>query len=222
MIRVYFLVEGQTEDTFVNRVLRPHLRPLGINPHPQRFGKRGHYASVPEYPKARIDILATLKEDWDSYCTTMVDYYAMPGSWPGRETAAGDPDVIERAVLQDVANAMGEDFDSTRFFPYVQMHEFEALLFSCVETLSRRLGLLDENPIRCILNECRSPEQINDNQETAPSKRIIRLCPSYQKVDDGFRTAQEIGLDVMRAQCPHFNEWIARLEALAENNRKVE
>ncbi len=58
-----------------------------------------------------------------------------------------------------------------------------------------------------------SPEEINDSQQTAPSKRIVGLNPGYAKVSDGVRISQKIGLTVMRAQCPHFNEWIGKLEA---------
>jgi hypothetical protein len=38
---------------------------------------------------------------------------------------------------------------------------------------------------------------------------------SYQKVNDGGLIAMKIGLDLMRAECPHFNQWIGKLEALA-------
>jgi len=220
MVKVKMWVEGQTEETFVNRILRPHLWPLGINPHPRKLGKPGHYTGIVDYPRARADILTTLKEDAVSFCTTMVDYYAMPSSWLGREAArqkpfSEKPVTIEQAILADISAALGEGFNSNRFIPYVQMHEFEALLFSEPKSLAAGLESVEESVVRQIRDQFSSPEEIDDSQETAPSKRIERLDPYYQKVNDGFLIAQRIGLRVMRAECPHFNAWIQRLETLA-------
>ena len=215
MVEVKFLVEGDTEETFVNRVLRSHFFPLGINPHPQKLGKPGHYSGIVEYPRARDEILTTLRQGSVSFCTTMVDYYAMPSSWPGRQTAAGSPVPIELAILADISAEMGRDFNPVRFIPYVQMHEFEALLFSDPKVLASHLGLADESQVQGIRDQFANPEEIDDDPRTAPSKRISRLDPSYQKPYDGMLIAQHIGLDTMRAECPHFSEWIKKLEALA-------
>jgi len=172
---------------------------------------------IVEYPRARADILATLHEDADSFCTTMFDYYAMPASWPGRETAEGDADAIEEAMLADISAGMGEEFDPRRFIPYVQMHEFEALLFSDPKVLAEGLDSVAESEVRRIRDQFASPEEIDDDPKTAPSKRIQCLDSSYQKRYDGMLISQRIGLDVMRAHCPHFDAWIAKLEALAED-----
>jgi len=218
MVKLHMLVEGDTEETFVNRVLRPQLFPLGINPHAQGLGRSGHPIGIVEYPRARADILTTLKEDNDSFCTTMFDYYAMPASWPGRETAEGRPDMIEEAILADISAGMGEGFNPARFIPYVQMHEFEALLFSDPRMLAEGLDCVAESEIRRIGDQFANPEEIDDNPQTAPSKRIQSLDSSYQKCYEGMLISQRIGLDVMRAECPHFNEWIGKLEALAEDH----
>lgn len=220
MVKVTMWVEGDTEETFVNRVLRPHLWPLGINPRARKLGKPGHYSGMVEYERARADILTTLKEDAVSFCTTMVDYYAMPDSWLEREAArhkpfSEKPVMIEQAIWADISAALGEGFDSARFIPYVQMHEFEALLFSDPAVLAAHLESVEESVVRQIKDRFSSPEEIDDSPETAPSKRIKRLDPSYRKPYDGMLLAQKIGLDIMRAECPHFNEWIQRLEALA-------
>ena len=215
MVEVKFLVEGDTEETFVNRVLRSHFFPLGINPHPQKLGKPGHYSGIVEYPRARSEILTTLRQGMVSFCTTMFDHYAMPTSWPARETAAAKPEVIEEAILADISTKMGEGFNRARFIPYVQMHEFEALLFSDPKVLASHLGLADESQVQQIMDQFANPEEIDDDPHTAHSKRIARLNPSYQKPYDGMRIAQHIGLDTIRAECPHFNEWLRKLEALA-------
>ena len=59
-----------------------------------------------------------------------------------------------------------------------------------------------------------SPEDINDNPDTAPSKRIKMLLPEYQKVVAGPLIAKETGLDTIRAECPRFADWLAKLESL--------
>nr|WP_238360826.1 DUF4276 family protein [Iningainema tapete] len=57
-----------------------------------------------------------------------------------------------------------------------------------------------------------SPEHINDNPLTAPSKRIHNSCDGYDKPLHGSLLAIDIGLDSIRQQCQHFNQWLLRLE----------
>jgi len=216
MVEVHVVVEGQTEETFVHRVLRPYFWPLGICFYPQLLGTGG----ICQYSRARLQIMTTLRQYGTAFCTTMFDYYGMPDSWPQRE-AAGDspfpqrPAMIEQAILSDIAGELGEGFDRARLIPYVQMHEFEALLFSEPNLLAKGLELADDAPIQAIRDEFGTPEEIDDSPETAPSKRIMGLYPSYDKRLDGVFISQSIGLGPMRAQCPHFNEWIGKLETLA-------
>lgn len=220
MVRVHVLVEGQTEETFVKGVLQPHFNRHEIYLFPRLIGKPGHKGGVGEYPRARRDILNTLKEDSDAVCTTMFDYYGMPASWPQREAArqvpfARRPVTIEEAILADIASELGSGFDAARLIPYVQMHEFEALLFSDPKLLAQRLYLTDDTATQAIRGQFGTPEEIDDSPQSAPSKRIIGLYPGYDKRLDGFLISQNIGLNAMRTQCPHFNDWLQRLEALA-------
>ncbi len=219
MVRVHVLVEGQTEETFVKSVLQPHFNPQEIYLFPRLIGKPGHKGGVGEYPRARRDILAALKQEVACACTTMVDYYAMPNSWPNREAAsqkpfAEKPVAIEQAILADVSAELGEGFNRARLIPYVQMHEFEALLFSDPKRLADGLELPDDAAVRGITDQFHCPEEINDNPQTAPSKRIVGLNARYSKVTHGILISQNIGLNVLRVQCPHFNGWIEKLEAL--------
>jgi len=57
-------------------------------------------------------------------------------------------------------------------------------------------------------------EEIDDDPHAAPSKRIEQLCPAYQKPFYGALAARRIGIDVIRQECPHFNEWLSALESL--------
>ena len=67
-----------------------------------------------------------------------------------------------------------------------------------------------------IRDEVESPEDINNYPETAPSKRVLALCPSYRKVIEGTQAAAAVGIPIMREACQHFREWVESLEALAD------
>src|SRR4030042_3683430 len=135
MVRVHVLVEGEAEETFARDVLAPHLTPYEIYLLPRRLGKPRHKRGICRYPLAQREILITLKQDTHAFCTTMFDYYGMPLDWPRREEAKQEPCaerrvMVENGMLADISGQLGSRFNCSRFVPYVQMHEFEALLFS--------------------------------------------------------------------------------------------
>ena len=226
MTRLLVHVEGQTEETFVNEALAPHLYALGITRVSARLlgnaRQRSHRGGIKPWPSARKDIAAHLREDQECIATIMVDYYGMPieGSraWPGRSQAAAaafpqKARVIESQLLEDIQREMGSGFDRTRFIPYVMMHEFEAMLFSDCGRFGQAIGRPELTPqFQGIRDQFATPEEIDDSPDTAPSRRIVELVPGYQKPLMGNLAALEIGLDVIRSECPNFRRWLARLE----------
>jgi hypothetical protein len=114
--------------------------------------------------------------------------------------------------------ALAKDIHDSRFIPYIQLHEFEALLFSRIECLgtvyTSRHGEIAE--LERLSADYKSPELIDDGENSAPSKRIGEKVPEYlrAKATVGPIVAGEIGLDVVRGKCPHFNDWLIRLEKL--------
>lgn len=226
MIEVVAIVEGQTEQTFVDEHLASHLFALGITMWPRLPGRYVRRGGVRPWDQVRGDILRTLKERPGRVCTTMFDFYAMPDDWPGRTEAAEKPSDqkgchVEDALLDDLASHAGADFRRELFIPYVQVHEFEALLFADVDKMAEALANVgDISPERLrarlqeILAEAGQPEAINDNYETCPSRRIARLVPAYRKPVFGPIIAGGIRLDVLRQACPHFGQWLERLESL--------
>lgn len=102
--------------------------------------------------------------------------------------------------------------------PYIQLHEFEALLLSDPEKFDWQYIEHDRAIARLVELASRfpSPELINDGATTAPSKRIIDEIPEYeyQKATAGPLIARQVGIATMRERCPHFAEWLALLEAL--------
>jgi len=216
--RVRVLVEGQTEETFVNDILSPHLNQMGIYPHAFLFRKRGGSFA---YQRARKEILNSLKEDNARICTTMVDFYGMPTDWPGRTESQSCRNYqdkakgVEQALSEDIAAEMGDSWNPAQLIPYVQMHEFEALLFSDTSILAERESNAKVSAeLASVLKSFSCPEEINDNYDTCPSRRIKQHIEDYVKTVDGIIAAQKIGLQKMRRECPHFNEWITKLEVI--------
>jgi len=216
MSNIKILVEGPTEILFVNEVLKLHFYERGIYIKPFLFQKAG---GVPKYSISQKQILNTIRSDPSCFCTTMVDFYGMPTNWPGREQAnrcqgcAEKADMVEGSILEDIAGHLGNSFNPLRIVPYVQMHEFEALLFSSPAKLAESLGIEKSIPtFMAIRNEFSNPEEINDNYDTCPSRRIEGVFQGFKKTINGITAASRIGLETMRQECPHFNEWITKLE----------
>ena len=217
MSRILVFVEGQTELTFVREVVAPYLGQFGLSVNSTLAGKPGS-GGVPPFPRFLDEVVALLRKDSNTICTTMFDFYGMPLSWPQRREARSisfeqKPLIIENAVAEAVSQQLGDSFRRERFVPYVQMHEFEALLFSDPETLGE--AMLEPYSVQAlqeIANEFEHPELINDHVHSTPSKRLLQINPAYQKIFHGNLAAKRIGLQQMRERCPHFNYWISNLE----------
>ena len=225
MSRLLVHVEGQTEEDFVKEVLRPHLCAHGYTcVNARLLGNarlRTNRGGIRAWPSARNDIIRHLNGDKGCLFTTMVDYYGLPQederAWPGRKEASDaafphKAKIIETAIIADLAQSESEA-TLRRFMPFVTMHEFEALLFSDCSIFAASVGQSALAPaFQEIRDTAGSPERINDSRETAPSKRVEKLIPGYKKPLFGKIAAVAIGLDSMRAACPHFNAWIEQLE----------
>jgi len=223
MTRLLVLVEGETEEMFINSVLEPHLRTLGyIRVAARLLGnarQRSRRGGIRAWPSARTDLERHLRQDREAVVALMVDYYGLPQTggraWPGRAVSAGAA-AVEGALRECIAIRMGGGFDRGRFVPLVMMHEFEAMLFSDCEAFGNAIERPDLIPeLQAVRDGFENPETIDDSPETAPSRRIKALYRGYEKPLMGALAALEIGLDRIRAECPHFRSWLERLEARA-------
>ena len=221
-IRLNFIVEGQTEEAFVNQILSPYLAGFEVwvqvrCVQTSRSRNIKHRGGIDSYGKAENDINAWIKEDRNSDVrfTTMFDVYGLPTNFPGYKDAKQKSDSYERVkILED---ALGEDISDRRFIPHFQLHEFEALLLSDPQKLDSQFD--NSTGIRRLVDMVASfdsPELINDGNNTAPSKRIIGEIPEYErmKVSAAPIVADKIGLPTLRLKCKHFGEWLCKLEAL--------
>lgn len=212
MIRVHVFCEGQTEDVFVREILRPHFQRMDIlmNPIIIRTGaqKKG---GVSTYGKISRQIRKKCKEDPTAWVTTLLDFYGLPKDAPGMEENSS----MSFDQGQEVTTAFQADIGQRNFIAYLIMHEYEGLLFSVPDAFG---GWFDDpkvvKALTAVRNEFDSPEHINEGTKTAPSKRILAVCDQYDKVTHGSLIALDIGLDRIRRECPLFDGWIKRLEAL--------
>jgi hypothetical protein len=167
----------------------------------------------------RSDVTTQLKSDRDAYCTTMLDYYGLGTGFPPISASGTNIDrvtALEAAVKADIVNSVDDAFrPGLRFIPYLVLHEYEGLLFSDPPTFASGIGQPSLAPrFQAIRNSFNTPEDINDNPNTAPSKRVLTAHAGYNKVVDGVLAAKKIGLIQIRTQCPHFDAWICSLENL--------
>ncbi len=222
-VRLNIIVEGQTEETFVNQTLKPHLSrfSIGVSARVVTTRKeRGtkYRGGLSTYLKAKRDITLWTKQDRnpDVRFTTMFDLYGLPTDFPGYKSAAADADPYQRVLALE--DAFRKDISDRRFIPYIQLHEFEALILSDPKQLDTQFENRADGIARLDTMASRfpSPEHINDNANTAPSKRIISEIPEYQgsKVSAGPIVAEKIGLSTLRSKCAHFAEWLEKLESL--------
>ncbi len=224
MVRLHIVAEGQTEEAFVNQVLAYHfgehnipvdVRAVETSRHPGRI----HRGGLLDYQRAKRDLERWMREDRndDAFFTTMFDLYALPEDFPGQAGARRLPPLDRVTTLEAAFQA---EIGHLHFIPYIQLHEFEALLLADPEKFNWAF-IEHERSIRQLtrlVNTFNSPELIDDDPATAPSKRIIKLIPEYagQKSSAGPLIATKIGLPTMRAKCLHFDSWLQRIEALGK------
>lgn len=225
MSRLYLFAEGSTELVFADQLLKPHLGTFNVHlqgpiliAHARKKGKV-HRGGGRRYLPMRNDILRFLKQEKgaDVFFTTMIDLYAIHANFPGLEEAAKLVHLpVKRVELLE--QAFGNDIADHRFIPYIQLHEYEAYLFSdpmwfgyFYDQHAKQIGVL-----KAIADSKSTPELIDDGLQTAPSKRIISQFPDYEdaKAAIGPQVAELIGLEVIRKKCPHFSAWVSRLESL--------
>ncbi len=225
MNRVLIIVEGPTERAVVEQFLAPHFGERNLSLRAKVLGKPGHKGGIRSFDAVRKEVSALLNQEGRSFVSTFFDYYGLPPTWPAINQARGKSAqekarIVETAMWENVRSILLDSVNLNRFLPYVQMHELEALLFSNPKVMADEF----ERPSLAssfsqIVRQCRECEEIDDNSETAPSRRIAKLFPGYRKGGSLIAHApiiiKRIGLDAVRQACPHFSDWLGKLERLA-------
>ncbi len=224
MKRLYLTVEGQTEQEFAIGVLQGHLagfnvfltRPRLTGLHSRRRGRIPSGGLLHTFGHTLRDIRIWLREDQsdDARFSMMVDLYHLPHDFPGhdagmaRQTGWEQAEVLEQSLSEAVGDA--------RFIPYLQVHEFEALVLT---DAARIEGLYPARAVGIsqLHDECqayKSPEDINHGHQSHPKARIFQRVPEYDENVAGPLLAHDIGVSRLREACPHFGRWLTRLEQL--------
>ena len=222
MKRLIIIGEGQTEQEFCKDVLYSHFFEKGIiieNPTIKHSN-----GGIVSWKILKSEIEMHLANN-DAKVTLLIDLYGIKDKhhfpkWKESKDIANKADrmsFIEKAMLEDIPDDI-----RFRFIPYIQLHEFEALLFSDKQVFDDNFEeseFLDYKYLQKTL-KIKNPEDINDSPDTAPSKRLERIIKDYKSDTDSLKVlygsliAQEIGLSQIRAKCTRFDEWINILEKI--------
>jgi hypothetical protein len=217
MSRLLIIAEGQTEEKFLKEIVFPYfydkgLYDISVSILPSKTtasGKRhkGGFVTSKKILKYANKLL------YSGYVTTFLDYYGIDEDFVGYQDSLVLRTIKEKKECLE--HALKNDLSSDLFIPYIQMHEFEGLLFSnldsflFVEDDKEKLEILKSE-----ISLFNTPEHVNNSRITAPSKRIKRIYPSYGKVSDGILVAEDIGINKILSECSLFNEWIEKIEKI--------
>lgn len=217
MTRCYVLVEGQTEEAFVNRVITPHLLSVGyIAATPvviatKRSAGGGKYkGGVGSWEQVERELLL-LCRDGGATVTSMIDLYGLPAETPGLADAPTGP---PRVRVEHIENAMSRHLGQPNLITNIMLHEFETLLYVAPDLVGQHFAMPGlTTAMQTDVHKCGEPEAVDDGPDTAPSKRIRAHVPGFLKATDGPTIAADIGLTRLRGACPHFDGWISALES---------
>lgn len=130
MKRIYIIVEGQTEKEFVQEIIAPYLQTYhiySVTPiliHTSKIGRGGFV----NYAHLKNDISKLLHSSQkDILVTMLVDFFRCP-ELPHKEQWEAITD--HKKQVEKMEYCIQEDIHDKRFIPYIQLHEFEALLFA--------------------------------------------------------------------------------------------
>ena len=209
MISLAIVVEGQTEEAFVKDVLAGVLRQRNVEPCAILIGRArsGSRGGGNVNVGRLVSDMVFLHRSFNAV-TSLVDFYGFRGK--GSRTVEELEDHLVREIDKRIRN-------TERTFPYVQKHELEGLLFSDPGAFRAIMQTTEHNieTLTAVRRQFTTPEDINDDPNRAPSKRIAKVLSGYRKRLHGPLVAQKTGLDTIRAECPRFRTWLTHLEGLA-------
>lgn len=212
MKRLIIIVEGDTEKEFVKTILSPFLNNQGIYSI-DCFKIKHSKGGLTTYSHLKKDILNCIHET-NTIITTLIDFYALPKDFPNYLESSEIPDknqrlnFLESSIIEEIQKSKSAKFPN--LIPYIQLHEFEALIFSSpigIDALFTK-SQIDYVELEKIFDLHENPEEINNDPSTAPSKRLLRHIKGYNKIVDGVLILDEIGLETVLKKCPRFNSWV--------------
>lgn len=213
MKKLIIICEGNTEFQFCQDVLRPYFKPKDIHIEYRLIAKST--GGIVKWEFLKSDIENYLKAEADVFVTTFIDLYGIQSQhkFPEFNTVAANN--LQRTINMEAG--MKTDIDKSlvsRFIPYIQLHEFESLVFCSLDVLKTKFMPSEANftELENIINSHATPEDINNSPITAPSKRLLKNITVYSKKLCSVSITKDIGMAELKNKCPHFNNWIEQLE----------
>ena len=211
MKRLYIIVEGPTEQEFVESVIAPYLRKkeiYSVTPIKIRTSKTGRGGFV-NYEHLKNDVRKLLySKKQDLVVSMFVDFFRIP-ELPNKERWQNITSHKEQVA--EMEKCIAEDINDSRFIPNIQLHEFEALLFSSNKGFEEYFSKDEALKTQAIIDLFANPEDINSTPQGAPSKRLLSIKENYEKVVEGNLIAMEVGIIDILSKCPRFRDWIDKL-----------
>ena len=216
MIRaIYIICEGQSEEEFVNGTLRPYFNSQQIYDVRSILmtTSKGHKGVDVKYDRLKFNIDKLLNRETDILVTTFIDFFRLKNDFPKFEDAQAIQNKIQR--VQFLEQALAVAIDNPRFIPYIQLHEFEGLLFASKDGFEFLPDLKPANlkSLLSAVNEKENPEELNDGELTAPSKRLEQLIPGFDKNKPfyGGLIAEVNTIGAVLDRCLRFKTWVETL-----------
>ena len=226
MANIFLIVEGETEEQFYkNQLQKSFLLPDGIYRHYFTVrlipNKRGVYSRAGSGGQVSYDSCVDIVRRFlrqATHCELVVlilDYYGLNNTFKSHLSS-------EHQTLEEKTKAIQErleaEINSPKFKFRLQVHEFEAYLFSDPEVVVSHFGEREKlSELNTILeNFDNNPEAINDDPKTKPSKRLEVIFPSFEKgkLTDGLPITEKIGILKIRDKCSNFRELCELFDAL--------
>lgn len=218
MPRIIIICEGETEQEFCNTILAPYFAPQAIYIQAPLIKKS--MGGIVQWAEIKKQINAHLKNDPTAFVTTLIDYYGLyqRHEFPKWDEAHKEPnknkrmEILEQAMAEDIEDAL-----RYRYIPYIQLHEFEGLLFNDIQVFHEQIlpeELVGIDELNKTFQQYDNPEMINNGRTTAPSKRLSRIILGYNKIVYGNILAEAIGLPRIREKSPRFNNWIHNIQQI--------
>lgn len=218
MKRVIIICEGQTEQEFCNKILLPYLLSFDVCIETPLI-KHSH-GGIVHWNSIKRQITNHLVSDNTVYVTLFIDYYGISSQHGFPKWHESEKIMDKNERISFLKSAMKNDIDKEinfRFLPYIQLHEFEGLLFSGLETFKEVFGeknLMDVDLLQKTFSDFSNPEMINSGKETSPSHRLKRIVKGYDKIVYGSILAESIGLKKIMDKCPGFCRWVKDIASL--------
>ncbi len=215
MKKLIIICEGNTEFQFCRDVLKPYFAPKEIDVEFRLIAKSA--GGIVKWDSLKLDIENYLKAEPDVFVTTFIDLYGIHSHHKFPEFNTITANNKQKAIVMETG--MKNDIDGalvSRFIPYIQLHEFESLVFCSLEVLKTKFmpNEADFSELERIINTHTTPEEINNSPTTAPSKRLEKSISVYSKKLCSVSITKDIGMVELKNKCPHFRHWIEQLEKI--------